>query len=228
MPCPTSESITNSITQFIQDQTTDSLKQITAATDPLFQDIAQTFQDLFTNALSDIESDDPDFGEHSDDSGSAPLIDAVTEFLDIEEWPYAQIPEVSANAIALRLAFRGEQGQWPCYCKINQEQQTVCFYSISPMTAESEHYGAIAHFLTRANYGMILGNFELDFRDGEIRYKTSIDVEGDRLSHALIKQLVYTNVLTMDQYLPGIIAVLEQGMEPKEAIAQIEAPGDRP
>jgi len=43
-------------------------------------------------------------------------------------------------------------------------------------------------FLTRANYGMMIGNFEMDFTDGEIRYKTSIDVEGDKLSSALIKR----------------------------------------
>jgi hypothetical protein len=29
---------------------------------------------------------------------------------------------------------------------------------------------------------MIIGNFEMDFEDGEIRYKTSIDVEDDSLS----------------------------------------------
>ena len=79
------------------------------------------------------------------------------------------------------------------------------------MNAPGERMAAVAEFITRANYGLIIGNFELDFSDGEIRYKTSLDVEGDRLSQALIKQLVYTNVLTMDQYLPGILAVLEQG-----------------
>jgi hypothetical protein len=26
-----------------------------------------------------------------------------------------------------------------------------------------------AEFITRANYGLIIGNFELDFEDGEIR-----------------------------------------------------------
>jgi hypothetical protein len=44
-----------------------------------------------------------------------------------------------------------------------------------------------------ANYDMIIGNFELDLRDGEVRYKTSIDFEGDRLSFAYINNLVYTN-----------------------------------
>ncbi|WP_049790798.1 hypothetical protein [Trichormus azollae] len=56
----------------------------------------------------------------------------------------------------------------------------------------------IAECITRANYGMIIGNFELDFNDGEIRYKTSIDAEGERLSFALIKQVVYANVTSIN------------------------------
>lgn len=74
---------------------------------------------------------------------------------------------------------------------------------------------AIAHFLILVNYGTLI---KLDFNDGEIRYQTSINVEGDplelgvanRLTPALIKRLVYTNVAMMDEYLPGIRAVIEQ------------------
>ncbi|HEY9850963.1 MAG TPA: hypothetical protein V6D28_15955 [Leptolyngbyaceae cyanobacterium] len=77
-------------------------------------------------------------------------------------------------------------------------------------------------FITRANYGTIIGNFELDYADGEVRYKTSIDVEGSNLTFPLIKQLVYTNVTMMDEYLPGIVSVIEGNVEPKDAIAKIE------
>ncbi|MBD0342851.1 MAG: YbjN domain-containing protein, partial [Microcoleus sp. Co-bin12] len=75
----------------------------------------------------------------------------------------------------------------------------------------------------RANYGTIIGNFELDFASGEIRYKTSIDVEGSTLTFPQIKQLVYTNVMMMDRYLPGIMSASAGGMEVKDAIAQIES-----
>jgi hypothetical protein len=81
----------------------------------------------------------------------------------------------------------------------------------------------IAEFLTRANYGMTIGNFELDYTDGEIRYKTSIDVTNAQLSSALIKTLVYTNVAMMDEYLPGIQVVLA-GATPIAAIQAIEPP----
>jgi hypothetical protein len=62
----------------------------------------------------------------------------------------------------------------------------------------------------------------LDFEDGEIRYKTSIDVEGDRLSPAMVQQLVYANVLTMHRYLPGIMRVIYGNVSPAEATAEIE------
>jgi hypothetical protein len=81
----------------------------------------------------------------------------------------------------------------------------------------------LAEFLTRANYGMILGNFELDFNDGEIRYKTLLDATDHLPSHAAIQHLIYTNLMIMDEYLPGIQAVLTDEVSPVEAIRAIEA-----
>ncbi len=71
---------------------------------------------------------------------------------------------------------------------------------------------------------MMIGNFELDFKNSKIRCKTSFEVVGDRLTSALIKNLVYTNVMMMDEYLPGIKAVIEAGVSPEEAIRAIEQP----
>jgi hypothetical protein len=123
----------------------------------------------------------------------------------------------------LLMAFQGENGKWTCYAKARVEQEQFVFYSICPVNAPENKRLAVAEFLTRANSGMIIGNFELDFADGEIRYKTSIDVDGDTLSSALIKRLVYANVTMMDEYLPGIMSVIYGDVEPKDAIAQIES-----
>ncbi len=75
-------------------------------------------------------------------------------------------------------------------------------------------FGNIHFFEVRA--------FALDFSDGEIRYKTSLDVEADRLTPTLVKQLIHANVLTLDNYLPGILAVMEGVSSPEEAIAAVE------
>jgi hypothetical protein len=80
----------------------------------------------------------------------------------------------------------------------------------------------MAEFLTRANCGLVVGNFELDFEDGAIRYKTSIDVEDTQLNAALIRHLVYVNVLTMDKYLPSLAALIYTDVSAAEAMAQVE------
>lgn len=83
----------------------------------------------------------------------------------------------------------------------------------------------VAEYLTRANYGLPLGNFEMDFSDGEVRFKTSLDVEGEEymLTPAMIKSLVYSNVLTMDRYLAGMMAVIYGDASPEQEIAKAEA-----
>jgi hypothetical protein len=145
------------------------------------------------------------------------LLSMVQEFFQQDGWDF----QLFNRENVLKLAFQGKHDRWTCYAQTNEEHQHILFYSIFPEKASTKKRRAIAEFLTRANYGMTIGNFELDFNDGEIRYKTSIDVEGDRLTPALIKRLVYTNVAMMDEYLPGIQAVLA-GATPEAALQQIE------
>ncbi|MEM7592413.1 MAG: hypothetical protein AAF383_12970 [Cyanobacteria bacterium P01_A01_bin.83] len=42
-------------------------------------------------------------------------------------------------------------------------------------------------------YDLVIGNFEFDFANYELRYKTIINFKGDRLTLALIKQAVCLN-----------------------------------
>jgi hypothetical protein len=81
----------------------------------------------------------------------------------------------------------------------------------------------VAEFLTRANYGLVIGNFEQDWDDGEVRYKTSLDVEDCELSAMLFAHIVFANVTAMDRYLPGLVAVIAGSQTPSEAVAAVEA-----
>jgi hypothetical protein len=155
----------------------------------------------------------------SPDSTDGTIYEAMINFFTADDWPFVQLPGQSA----LQIGFQGENGKWNCYARARDEEQQFVFYSICPVNAPQDKRLAVAEFITRANCGMMIGNFELDFSDGEISYKTSIDVEGDRLSSALIQGLVYANVTMMDEYLPGILSVIYGNVSPEDAIAQIES-----
>jgi hypothetical protein len=146
------------------------------------------------------------------------ILEVMIRFFTEDDWSFTKIQGQSS----LKIGFQGKNGEWMCYAKAKEEQQQFVFYSIAPINVPEEKRSVIAEFLTRANYGMTIGNFELDFADGEIRYKTSIDVEGVSLTFPQIKRLVYTNVTMMDEYLPGIMSVIDGDVLPVDAIAQIE------
>lgn len=146
------------------------------------------------------------------------LFETVVKFFNDDDWPIQLID----GETALRTAFRGESGQWNCYARVREQHEQYVFYSISPMAVPENARGRVAEFLHRANYGMIIGNFEIDFSDGEVRYKTSIDVEGDTLSNALCRQVVLANIMMMDRYLPGLMSVVYGGVTPEQAINEIE------
>jgi hypothetical protein len=82
---------------------------------------------------------------------------------------------------------------------------------------------ALGEFLTRANYGLPLGNFELDMNDGELNFKNSVDVNGAELTSAMVKTLISFSLECVNHYLPGLHAVLD-GTAPKQAIEAIDGP----
>jgi hypothetical protein len=142
---------------------------------------------------------------------------AIADYLRNNRWAH----EALLGQPAHRVFYQGENGRLICFAQAREEEQQFIFYSYSLENVPAERRQAMAEFIARANYGIVLGNFEIDFSDGEVRFKTSIDVEGSELTPALIEPVMYANVLTMDEYLPGLLAVSQGTATPEEAVNQI-------
>lgn len=149
---------------------------------------------------------------------SQSLFTTVTAFFLQEEWAI----EHNRAKQVLRMPFKGKNGSWQCFAKTREETREFIFYSMAPFKVPEDKRPAIAEFICRANYGLVLGNLELDFNDGEVRYKTSIDIENSILTLDLVKNMVDSNIYTFDRYLPGFTAILDKNMAPVEAIVQVE------
>ena len=184
---------------------------------PEIQEARQQLEQEFGKFYQQVEN--LKNAENISDVEHKPISEVMLDFFSEDDWDYYWWEEGET----LQLECQVSNGRLTCYAKAINDKQQFVFYSLCPLTASEERKIAIAEFITKVNYGMVIGNFEFDFSDGEIRYKTSLDVEGDRLSHALIKQAVYINVLTMDKYLPALAAVINNELSVDEAIAQVES-----
>ena len=102
----------------------------------------------------------------------------------------------------------GPEGRWDFYAQAVEEKDLVLLYSIAPERVPEERRLDVSEFLTKANYGLADGNFELDFDDGEVRYKTVLHVQGDALDALLVRRLVRSNGTALETYLPSIHSVM--------------------
>jgi hypothetical protein len=152
----------------------------------------------------------------------AGIFSRLIDFMEEEEWKY----EILEGESVLRFHFKGSAGRLLCYADVEEEKDWLIFYSYLPVNTPTDKMATMAEFITRANRGMRIGNFELDFEDGEIRYKTSIDIEGGELTSKMIDNLLRANLSTMNRYFPGMMELIYSDKSPKEAIQKIEGAED--
>lgn len=140
------------------------------------------------------------------------------QFLVDDGW----FPQDLDERAGYRVIFGGKSGKMLCVAEIRTELQQFIFHVLFPSRVPENLRIAVAEFITRANFGLRIGNFEMDFFDGEVRYKSSLDFEGETLNPRLIRNAIYPAVHTMDQYWPGLMSVVYGGKSPNEAIAEVE------
>jgi len=149
---------------------------------------------------------------------SLKVFDLLLKYLTEDGWT----PQKLEDKFILRMGFKGRNGHFTCFAQIAGEYDQFIFYACSPLATPEDKRLEIAEYLIRANYGMRIGNFEMDMSDGEIRYKSSFDFEGFEPPNILFRNSIYPAVNMMDKYLPGIMAVLSGAKTPEEAIKMVE------
>lgn len=131
------------------------------------------------------------------------MADIVQQFFLEQRWPYETLSED-----LYRIQVRGSEAEWLCLVKLDEEREFCLVYSVLPEPVPVEKRADMAMFLVATNYDIGVGSFEMDPEDGEIRFRTSIDVEGDRLSKALFERLASMNITMMDEFIQPLLARL--------------------
>ena len=143
----------------------------------------------------------------------------VRGYLDKNAWKYSYNPD--------KKLFWGNVGLRNCICMMEflicMSDKHVTVYFKLPVSAK-KCLRPMAEFITRANYGLHMGCFELDFNDGEIRYKMSISSSAlEANTEDEMTLLMSIPPRTVDDYASGIIGVLSGYEEPEEAVKRCES-----
>ncbi len=142
------------------------------------------------------------------------MFTTLINFLDKNVWHYTKPEE---DKTILILGFEGQNGKFQCICDVQEDNTKFICYTIFGNNIQEERLLSVCEYITRVNSITLLGNFELDFNDCEVRYKTSMDYESIVPTETLIEHLILANIITMDTYLPGLMKVIYSNVSAKQA-----------
>lgn len=154
-------------------------------------------------------------------SYSTAIAETINNFLIEDDWHFEFDEE--KGIFRFDLSIKSKIKNLSYVIVVNEDDFSI--YATSPVGADSDDddmMAEMAEFITRVNYGMKNGNFEMDYRDGEIRYKVFVDCEESLPDDVVIKNGIFVISSVFRRYANGITGIIFGGLSGQEACEMCE------
>jgi hypothetical protein len=145
----------------------------------------------------------------------------VQKILDEREFNYEAFPE--KNALQMKIPLECKLQSTTIIFNFRDGSFTINAYIL--LTADEKHRKDVGEYLMRCTYGLRFGNFEIDYNDGEVRYRLTVDCE-DRteISDNFFMGNLSIPIRMLERYGDGMVAVMFGFKTPEEALKDAEEP----
>lgn len=148
------------------------------------------------------------------------MIERIQQFFDEGKWNY-RCDEKKAIFRAM-VKMNSPLGMLRVAILVKETYYLV--YAIFGATADESQRQRVGEYLHRANLGLINGNFEFSFEDGEIRYKTYVNFAGDNteLSDKVIEDSIVIPIAMFNLYGKNLIRLMLGESDPKKLVDEVK------
>lgn len=120
-----------------------------------------------------------------------------------------------------KIGFTGDNGHFSAMITVDDVGRRIVVDTMCPINVPKTRLLAVAELTARINFGLALGNLDIDLGDGLILFRTGIKVGRINLDHETLFALICGNLWTMDRYFPAIASVAYGNSTPERAIASL-------
>ncbi len=146
------------------------------------------------------------------------MFQQVINFLNSNNWQYVELQ--SNQTITFGIA--GENGNFKCIADTIKDENRFIFFAIYPTEIPNDKRNVMSELITRLNFGRFLGNFEMNYDSGELRYRVSL-YHGTLLPNEdMVREMIFTSIVSMDIALISINALIEQNISSIKAYQMIK------
>jgi hypothetical protein len=145
------------------------------------------------------------------------LLAVVCEMLDAHHYRYQLLDGGIAS-----LTLRGAHGAVSVAFRASAETDYVGILGSYGSFVPDVRRLAVAEAVSRCNMQLPIGNFELDFDDGELRFRIGMDVEGGLFGSKMAETMLSLTMWNLDRYHDALMRVAFGEIEPVIALADVE------
>lgn len=186
---------------------------VPAEIDELLRSIEQGFGD----GNEDDDAEDEDEDEDEDALTADAIFAAMVDAFDQLPWPN----QIHAENRAVTLNLTAEHASYALYFHVPAPLRLIGSRVSAGFRVPEAKRVALCEALNRANYGLRIGNFEMDMRDGEVVFRIGQDCTAlpDML---LLERMISTSIDTFERYVPALMRIMYADISPERAIAEVE------
>lgn len=142
---------------------------------------------------------------------TASVLDNVLEIkYSTPEHPLGEPNKVFAFGCA------GEASNYQCVIRVQPNQFSMV--AGCALRIPKEQRVRVAEFIARVNFSIVLGHFDLDFSDGELRFRIVQLIDSGLADHPMkIVKIFGFALQTIDTHFPAIMNLTYGGMSPEQA-----------
>ena len=127
----------------------------------------------------------------------------VLNFLQRMGWRYHDLDEK-----AVFTGLKRKDYSWFFFFICNEERQEMVLIGSQRTVIPEQYRFQVAELLTRANAVLTIGNFILDFENGNYRFQIGLNLEGGTLSNEMLRNSLNIALIRLDGMQPYILRLL--------------------
>jgi hypothetical protein len=147
------------------------------------------------------------------------ILSQICGYMDAEQYRY----HVREDPPMIQTGFGTRTGAYQVSIVTYSDRPVLGLYVPLPLVVPEDRRTAVAETITRANFGMCLGAFEMDMSDGRLMFKSAMPIGDATISHQQFRDLLGSAMAMVDLYFRSFVRLLYgDDLSPAEVIAEVE------
>jgi hypothetical protein len=143
------------------------------------------------------------------------LFERVAGYLDANDWRHDADTEKGYFSMGCRIKEASVRVIIDVF--ESDDWRRLLTFSTYPVMVPEHRRSAVVEALTRINYQLVYGNFEMDLADGEVRFRTVVEAEKD-LDDSMIERVLNANLNAVDRYFAALMTITYGNASPDTVI----------